>query len=336
MTRHNERPIIVLDGFNVFLRHYFVNQEVNSRSQPVGGVVGFLKHIDHLVTTFSPEKVFVVWENGGPCPRRKRILPSYKANRAKIKEVKNIQAGKAGSIKDALALDDETRIQQLTILAQVLKATPICQVFVPETECDDVIAYMVKTKFAKLKNKKFIVSNDKDFYQLLDDPNVNIYDPATRSLVDGKKVQEKFGVSARNFCIAKTLAGDNSDNIDGVPGVGFTTAAKRFPSLSSEDMDVDIAQVIKEATEANRGTKKPPKVYADVMSSEKLLRRNWELMYLSDSNLSASQIAKVDFILESHEPRMDKLALIKSITEAGINSSFDFDRFSSQLRNFIR
>lgn len=334
-TQKAERPYIIVDGFNIFLRHFFVNQEVNSKSQPVGGVVGFLKHIDFLVGTFSPSKVFVVWENGGPSPRRKKLSVNYKANRAKIKEIRKIQAGKE-SIRDVLALDDETRIQQLTILTQLLKHTPVCQIFIPETECDDIVAYLAKEKFAGNTAKKIIVSSDKDFYQLLDDPNVNIYDPMTKTLVDGQKVLEKFGVSARNFCLAKTIVGDNSDNIEGVLGAGFKTVAKRFPSLADTTRDVYIDDLIKEATASASASKKPPKVFSEVASSEKLLRRNWELMYLNSSNLSASQLAKIDFIISSHEPKMDKLGLVKTIIESGINSSFDYDRFCSQMRNFLR
>jgi DNA polymerase-1 len=334
-VHHAERPYIIIDGFNVFLRHYFANQEMNSKSQPIGGVIGFMKHIDYLTGNFCPSKIFVVWENGGPSARRKKICPEYKANRAKIKEIKNIQSGRGGT-RDALALDDQTRIQQLTTLAQLLKNTPVCQVFVADTECDDIVAYLAKEKFAKVDAQKIIVSNDKDFYQLLDDPNVNIYDPATKSLVDGGKVLEKFGVSARNFCLAKTVVGDVSDNVNGVDGVGFKTLAKRFPSLSSIEMDVSIDDLIEAAGEASRGSKKPLKLFGEVAKSEDLLRRNWDLMYLNSSNLSASQLSKIDYVVDTHEPKMDKLGLIKTITEAGINTSFDYDRFCSQLRNFVR
>ena len=335
IVSESDRPIIIVDGFNCFLRHYFVNQEVNSKSQPIGGVIGLLRQIDNLTTTFSPSKIFVVWENGGPSPRRKKILPTYKANRAKATEMKNIQAGKE-SIKDALALDDETRVQQLTILAQILKATPICQIFVPETECDDVIAYLVKNKFRHQPGKKMIVSNDKDFYQLLDNPEITIFDPATKTVVDAQKVQEKFGIAPRNFCMAKILAGDDSDNVPGIPGVGFKTITKRFSGFSDASKDVDITQILSEARGHLASTKKPLKIYEEVAASEDILRRNWDLMYLDSSRLSASQISKIDYIVDSHEPKMDKLQMVKTILEAGINSSFDFENFALQMRIFLR
>jgi len=330
-----ERPIIIIDAFNNFIRHFLVNQEINLRSQPVGGVVGFMKSVDYLVGTFCPSRVYVVWENGGPSQRRKHISPEYKANRAKMKEVKKIQQGKE-SIRDVLALDDQTRVQQITMLTALLKSTPVCQIYVQDTECDDIIAYLAQDKLRNVNAKKIIVSNDKDFYQLLHNPLIEIYDPATRKIVTGNEVINKFGISARNFCLAKTIAGDDSDNVAGVPGAGFKTVAKRFPKMASTEEDLDIATIISEARAANIGKKKPIAIYDHISQCEELLRRNWELMYLNSSNLSASQINKINYIVDSHEPKMDKLGLIKTVLECGINATFDYDRFCSQMRNFLR
>src|SRR5690348_9939591 len=80
------RPYIFVDGLNNFLRHYIVNQTINSRSEPIGGVVGFLRFLNYTINTFAPSKIFVVWETGGGAARRKNIYKGYKANRAKIKE----------------------------------------------------------------------------------------------------------------------------------------------------------------------------------------------------------------------------------------------------------
>lgn len=330
-----ERPILIIDGLNIFLRHYLVNQEINLRSQPVGGVVGFMKSVDYLVGTFCPSRIYVVWENGGPSSRRRHISQDYKANRTKMKEIKKIQQGKE-NIRDVLALDDETRIQQITMLTALLKSTPVCQIYVPDTECDDIIAYLAQDKFRTSTSKRIIVSNDKDFYQLLHEQLINIYDPATRKIIDRNEVLNKFGISARNFCLAKTIAGDNSDNVEGVLGAGFKTIAKRFPKMASQEEDIDISNLLTEAKMANVGRKKPIAIYENVIQSEKLIRRNWDLMYLNSSNLSASQINKVNYIVDNHEPRMDKLSLIKTVIECGINTAFDYDRFCSQMRNFVR
>jgi len=330
-----DRPILIYDGLNIFLRSFFANQEISAKSEPVGGVVGFMRSLDNLVGMFCPAKVFVVWEQGGPSPRRKHISKDYKANRAKMKEMKKIQNG-TDSMRDTLAIDDETRIRQLTMLAAILKTTPVCQIYLPETECDDIVAYLAKDLFRNSSARKIIVSNDKDFYQLLEDPMINIYDPATKRIIDANEVITKFGISARNFCMAKTIAGDDSDNVSGIRGAGFKTAVKRFPKLASVDEDVNLTSLLEDAKIGKAASKKPPMIYEEVINNEELLRRNWNLMYLNSSNLAASQIAKINHIVEVHVPNMDKLALIKTVIGYGINSTIDYDRFCSQLRNYVR
>ena len=58
-----------------------------------------------------------------------------------------------------------------------------------------------------------------------------------------KEVKEKFKISPANFCLAKSIVGDASDNIKGVRGAGFKTLANRFPQLKSDD-DVTVQEII--------------------------------------------------------------------------------------------
>jgi DNA polymerase-1 len=329
-----ERPIVIVDALNIFIRHYMVNEEINNKSEPIGGVTGFIKALNSYVNTFSPQKVFVIWESGGPSPRRKKISENYKANRSKLKEFVKYKAG-TGNMKDILRLDEETKINQLMILSKLLKTTPICQIFIPETECDDIIAYLIRGKFCNITAKKIILSSDKDFLQLLDDSTVEIFDPGIKSLINGEKVLEKFGISSRNFCLAKALVGDESDNIEGIPGAGWKTVAKRFPELADVEKDLMISDLT-EIAKKNYNPKKPIKIYQDIVSCEKLIKRNWDLMYLNIGALSASQINKIDGILEAYEPKMDKLTFIKTLLESGISINLDIDSFCSQMRNFLR
>src|SRR5574337_465032 len=79
-----KRPIVIIDGFNVFVRHFVVNESVTTTGEPCGGVVGFLKFLYWVTNNIVPSKLYVVWEQGGGSPRRKKIYPEYKANRAKV------------------------------------------------------------------------------------------------------------------------------------------------------------------------------------------------------------------------------------------------------------
>jgi DNA polymerase-1 len=336
--KYSKRPIVIIDGFNIFLRNFMVNETVNSRSEPVGGVVGFLKFIDFVVDRFAPGKLIVVWESGGPSPRRKNISSAYKQNRAKSKEFRLVKTGMAGtgSIKDILRTDNQTKVEQLTLLTKLLKRTPVCQIFIKDTEGDDIIGYLAKYKFVKEDRMKIIASSDKDFYQLLTDPNVKIYDPARKITIDENFVYEKYGIAIQNFCLARTLEGDASDNIEGVPGVGLKTLCKRFPAFSDKNTDLTIDDVVN-ASKSLLEAKATKKLQAPkhIIECEKQIRTNWKLMYLNSSNLAATQIDKIQSTVDNHEPCADKVGFLKEISKAGMNIAFDFEKMFSNFRQFL-
>lgn len=319
----NKRPIVIVDGMNCFIRHFMVNQTINNRSEPVGGVVGFLKFLDALLYRWAPAKLIVVWENGGASPRRKKIYPAYKEKSSGLKNV---------NLND-VRHDLRNKIFQLTTLNGLLKKTPVCQLFLENTECDDIIAYLVKYTFRNEDRNKLVVSSDKDFYQLLEDDSVMIYDPARKIALQQQYVLDTYNISARNFCLARALVGDTSDNIKGVPGIGLKTVSKRFEDFQRDDVDLSIDDIMK-ASKALLETKKGAKLKAPkcILESEDLIKTNWKLMYLSSKNLSAAQIKKIEGTIEHHNPKMDQLGLLKEISKAGMNISFDYNKFCTALK----
>lgn len=332
-SKKKNRPYVFIDGFNVFLRSFLVNQDVTNKSEPCGGITGFIRSLDRIIDTYAPEKLFVIWETGGGSSRRKSIFPDYKAGRVKLNEMSGIQ--NSDTVKESLKNDYENRVQQLTILSALLKKTPICQVFVKDVECDDIIAYLVKTKYANDDRKKIIVSSDKDFYQLLDKDDVLIHDPATKSIVTGAKVKEKYGIAPTNFCLAKAIVGDDSDNIPGISGAGFRTIAKRFPEFADEAVSLN-RQMIVEASVVRKGeVKKPPKIFEDIIENQEVVNRNWSLMYLDVGSISANQVSKIDYIVDNHAVKNDKLGFIKILMQNGITLSMNIDNFMYNLNNYM-
>jgi len=321
-----KRPIIIIDGLNIFLRNFMVNEAVNSNSEPVGGVYGFLKFLDMVLYRWSPAKIIVVWEQGGPSPRRKHIYSEYKSNRGKVKAFK-----KEETIKDLLVHDIENRVKQLLMLNNMLKLTPICQIFVKETECDDIIGYLVKNVYNKEDCLKLIMSSDKDFYQLLEQENVLIYDPGKKITIDKNYVLNKYNIHPRQICLARTIAGDPSDNLDGVPGVGLKTLSKRFKSFQEASKDINIDDILEESKNILK-TNKKLQAPQDIISCEEIIRRNWKLMYLNSSNLAAFQIEKIHGTLEQFDPNLNKFGLIKEALKNGLNIPFDFNNFCNLLK----
>jgi 5'-3' exonuclease len=312
----DDSTVILIDALNLFTRHYVAHPAMNINGDPVGGIVGFLYAITNLAEKFNPNNIIVVWESGGS-PRRRAIYPDYKSKRRP--QQLNRQ------YKDDIPDTVENRNFQISFIVECLNLTPICQVYVKDCEADDVIGYLSKYKLEKCK--KLIVSSDKDFYQLLNDKTL-IYSPTWKKIVTHKEVREKFSVSPDNFCLAKSVCGDPSDNIPGVKGVGFKTLSKRFPILK-DISTVTIKEIVEiSKTSVSEGSK--IKAYESISTSEDLIRRNWKLTYLDVSNLSAYQIQKVNESIDTFVPVRNKIELMRTLIKEGIQT-FNIDRMFLSL-----
>ncbi len=104
------------------------------------------------------------------------------------------------------------------------------------TEADDIIAYVAQTPRFKRSGKKLLLSSDKDFFQLVDDKTV-LYRPIQKEVLNKNTILEKFDIHPTNFAMARAMAGDKSDNIEGIPGLGLKTVSKRFPFFKDEETE---------------------------------------------------------------------------------------------------
>jgi len=308
----SEKPILIVDGLSLFIRQFVANPSMNTKGEAAGGIVGFLGSLQWLVGQLSPKMVIVVWEGGGS-RRRRAIFPEYKEKRRPQKLNRYYENDIPNTI--------DNRNHQVSTIVALLKNVSITQMYVEDCEADDVIGYLCRRKFPS--DKKIILSSDKDFYQLIDE-HTKVYSPNSKLFMGPTEVLEKFQITPRNFCLAKAVCGDPSDNIPGIEGVGFKTFAKRFQEIGTES-DVTIAEIIEKANE-NRTKKKAPKIYNQIVEGESIIRRNWSLMYLDTVNLSASQIKKIDNTIDKFEPKRDKMGLLREVMKEGL-ITFDADRF---------
>jgi 5'-3' exonuclease len=298
------RPILMVDSRNLFTRHYVVNPDMSSHGLQIGGIIGFLKTVRRLVSELSPQRVVIVWEGGGSTKRR-AIYADYKANR-KPERLNRFY-------EDDIPDTEDNRVWQMANLAKLLKRFPVTQVYVQDCEGDDVIAYLCRTHFKN--NKKIILSNDRDFYQLLDEDTC-VYSPQTKRIHTADDVKKEFyGITPRNFAMAKALCGDTSDNIKGVRGLGFKTLASRIPLLIA-DHDVTIDEVL----DYCRVRSSEAKVMQETVKSESIIRMNWRLVYLGGSTLTHDQESKVNSILAEPTPKIDMLSFMRDLNEIGVRS----------------
>ena len=311
-----ERPVLIVDALNVFVRHYAANPSMNESGEHVGGFLGFIKNISLLCERTNPFEVIIVWEGGGS-HRRRSVLSTYKDRRRPVKM--NRYYGE--EIPDTL----ENRNKQISLCIEALECTPCKQIYVSDCEADDIIAWIAK--YEHTEKRKVIVSSDRDLYQLLNKKVIQ-WSPGQKTFVTPLTVVEKFGISATNFCTARAFIGDSSDKIDGVRSAGFTSMAKRFPELRNQN-HVSIEDIFSLAEQ--RIETKQLKLYQNIISSKALVRRNWKLMYLDTMNLSAEHVKRISELFQKNSPPANKINLLKIFRRECIKN-FNVDSFFITLK----
>ena len=316
--------VLIFDGLNVFMRHYIAHPAMSDNGDQIGGIVGFYYNLVNLIEKCKPETVIVVWEGGGS--KRKRDL--YKDYKKGSKPSKMNRYYSSEDIPDTY----QNRNFQLKTLIEIISNLPICQLYVEDAEADDAIGYIAKYKLSK-KNK-IIVSGDHDYYQLIDD-NCLIYSPNSKSFINKEKVIEKYGVHPYNFCLAKSMVGDKSDNINGVPGLGFKSLSKEYGDMFlKEDFANNTFQLFIE-NDVRHQEKPKKKLYKSIKESEKIIERNVKLVRLDIDNLAYIQIKKIDEEIENFKPSWNNIVSNKILNINNIKN-IDFLKHGQYFRSLTK
>ena len=310
---------MIVDAQNQFLRSYIVDPSLSSNGQPIGGSKGFLKILNKLTRTIQPDKVIVVWDGEGGSQKRRSINKNYKEGR------KPIRLNRGNSFLNEEQQKQNRFWQQLRII-EYLNLTPVIQFMEPNVEADDIIAYISKSSDLA-ESQKVIISSDKDFIQLLDDKTI-LFRPTQDEVLNKNKVLEKYNIHPNNFALARAMAGDSSDNLKGVKGVGLATVAKRFPFMSSEN-EVFISDLLKYAADKSDSLK----VFENVLLSHSLIKENYKIMQLYSPSISIQTKNRVDEVLNQHVPEFNKTLLRGMMQKDGIGEISLNDLF--QLFNRI-
>lgn len=198
---------VLIDGKSLFYRGYYAMPHLSTADgRPTGGVYGFASLALELVRQLRPDYVAVAWDKAKTNIRRRRaIYPEYKANRHPA---------------------PPDFYQQIPILRQLLEALGWPFYEVDDYEADDIIGTLSK-QANRAGIHTVIASSDLDMLQLIDDgTEVYALKKGLSSIdrFDVKAFQAKYGIQVDQFLDLKSLKGDSSDNIPGVPGVGEKTA----------------------------------------------------------------------------------------------------------------
>tara|TARA_A100001015_G_scaffold321613_2_gene453422 strand:+ start:6537 stop:7514 length:978 start_codon:yes stop_codon:yes gene_type:complete len=316
-------PILLVDAYNVFARAYCVVPLMSSHGHHLGGSVGFMKSLSMYIEKFKPSRVIVCWEGGGSA-RRRQILPEYKLNRKPIRLNRS-------DIYEDIPDTAENFNYQIALLTRLLQHIPVQQVYVDQCEADDIIGYICRYAFPN--EEKLIVSMDQDLHQLLSEETKQ-YSPASKKIMGPNYVLERYGLSAENFITARCFIGDTSDGISGIKGCGFKSLVKHFPELKSSEF-VSVEDILSLCAERN--AVKSYAILRNILQQPDVPKRNWQLMYLDNSNLSAEHVKKLKFAVEDYSPSKNKFAFLKDIVKEGVDvpRGFDVDRLYLRINSCI-
>ena len=221
----------LIDGSGYIFRAYYALPPLTRKSDglPTGAVSGFCSMLFKLLEDSKSDKNlqkpthFAVIFDSARKTFRNEIYSDYKANRAEA--------------PDDLA-------PQFEYIRKSVLAFNLPSVELMNYEADDLIATYVH-EISKIGAKVTIVSSDKDLMQLYK-KDVRIYDPMKNKFITEEDVLKKFGVDSSKVIDVQALAGDSSDNVPGVPGIGVKTAAELINKYGTLERLLDQAEEIKQ------------------------------------------------------------------------------------------
>jgi 5'-3' exonuclease len=175
-------------------------------------VFGFARFLGDLIERVRPAYIAVAFDQRSRDSYRRGLYPAYKANRE----------------PPPAALT-----QQFARCRELCRHLGIAEFVYPEYEADDIIGTLARQMRAAGVRAAYI-TRDKDLAQLMRDGDL-LWDFGARGQFGYHDIERHFGVQPERFADYLALAGDESDNIPGVPGVGHRTAASLMKAFASLD-----------------------------------------------------------------------------------------------------
>jgi len=219
--------IFLIDGSNTCFRVGWANRHLTNAGEPTGVIFGFMKELLAIWERWKDAKIAVAWDTKSEMRRAvsqqaiaEGIITEeqgyYKQNRERKRE-KDLEDGKVNEIAEAIDIQKDT-------LIEVLDMTLAMQFTVDGFEADDIIGTLA-IKHDERGDQVKIMSSDHDMYQLLSQ-NVSIWIPSGKGSMSRESFCGEYGIEPKQWIDIGAIAGDNGDNIHGVPGIGDKTALK--------------------------------------------------------------------------------------------------------------
>ena len=205
MSQIQPNTFFLIDAHGFLHRNYHALPKLStSGGLEVGALYGFARWLTKLLQEKHPTYVAVCFDSKGGCARRKRLLPTYKANRKK---------------------PDEALLTQLELARDMVRDMGFAVVAQEGIEADDLMAFLA-LQAQKEQIPSVLVTSDKDVYQFLSD-FISVWPSGGKDGIKGPQAAvEKFGVEKDFLPDYFSIVGDAADNVPGVTGIGPKTAVE--------------------------------------------------------------------------------------------------------------
>lgn len=227
--RLDDNTVYLIDGSGYIFRAYFAIRSLHSKSGvPTNAVYGFTNMLLKLLKEHKPKYLAIAFDRKEPTFRHE-IYPEYKGNRP---------------------APPEDLVPQFDLIHQVVRAFNIKLLSMAGFEADDLIATMRRRALEEGRDV-VIVTGDKDFMQLVDERTFLLDElraarVGTEEFIDIKHVKDEMGVLPQYVVDLLALAGDASDNVPGVAGIGKKTAAELINEFGPLERILEMAPLVKQ------------------------------------------------------------------------------------------
>lgn len=286
------KRLAVIDGKSVFYRGYYAMPGLAlPDGTPTGGVFGFASIAIELIKKLEPDYVAVAWDKPKTNIRKRReIYPEYKA-------------GRKPAPPDFYA--------QVPILHELLDAFGWPFYELDDYEADDILGAFAEQATAK-GIETCLLTSDLDALQLIS-PTTKVFaiknGLSNIEEFDVAAFEAKYGIEVEQFLDMKSLKGDSSDNLPGVPGIGEKTAIQLLQEFKTLDGIYDnldaikptIAKKLEAGKDAAYMTKEVGRIWTDAP-----VTLDWEVADVNDTDLNkvAAILKRLQF--SSLEKRLPK------------------------------
>lgn len=277
------KRLAVIDGKSVFYRGYYAMPGLSTKDgTPTGGVFGFASLAIELIKKLEPDYVAVAWDKPKTNIRkRKEIYPEYKAGR-----------------KPA----PPDFYEQIPILHELLDAFGWPLYELDDYEADDIMGTFA-VEAAEKGIETCLLTSDLDALQLIS-PHTKVYalknGLSNIEEFDVPYFENKYGINVHQFLDLKSLKGDSSDNLPGVPGIGEKTGIQLLQDYDTldniyahlDDIKPSVANKLRAGKELAYVSKEVGRIWTDAP-----IKLDWDVADVNDTDLPrvAAILNKLEF-----------------------------------------